>query len=104
MDATISTTPFLFNPNNTKAMKRTMKMLMAAAIVSLPILVNAQTENPRGIYKMTTLTGKIGEVKAPFEQYKICTDSVTLMVSERAAFFNISDNDHRVFQLYGRQA
>jgi len=82
-------------------MKRTMKMLMAAAFISLPIVVNAQTENPRGIYKMTTLTGKMGEVKAPFEQYKICTDSVTLMVSERAAFFSISDNDHRVFNYTG---
>ena len=69
-------------------------MLMAAAFFSLPKVANAQTENPRGIYKMTTLTGKMGEVKAPFEQYKICTDSVTLMVSERAAFFSISDNDH----------
>ena len=78
-----------------------MKMLMAAAFVSLPIVANAQTENPRGIYKMTTLKGKLGEVKAPFEQYKICTDSVTLMVSERAAFFNISDNDHRVFNYTG---
>lgn len=80
-----------------------MKMLMAAAFISLPIVVNAQTENPRGIYKMTTLTGKMGEVKAPFEQYKICTDSVTLMVSERAAFFSISDNDHRVFNYTGDQ-
>lgn len=84
-------------------MKSTMKMLMAAALVSLSILTNAQTENPRGIYKMTTLTGKLGEVKAPFEQYKICTDSVTLMVSARAAFFNISDNDHRVFNYTGEQ-
>ena len=50
-------------------------------------MLKAQTENPRGIYKMTTLTGKQGEVKAPFEQYKICTDSVTLMVTERAAFY-----------------
>ena len=80
-----------------------MKMLMAAALISLPIVVNAQTENPRGIYKMTALTGKMGEVKAPFEQYKICTDSVTLMVSERAAFFSISDNDHRVFNYTGDQ-
>ena len=63
----------------------------------------AQTENPRGIYKMTTLTGKQGEVKAPFEQYKICTDSVTLMVTERAAFFSISDNDHQVFNYTGDQ-
>ena len=80
-----------------------MKMLIAAALISLPIVVNAQTENPRGIYKMTTLTGKMGEVIAPFEQYKICTDSVTLMVSERAAFYSISDNDHRVFNYTGDQ-
>lgn len=78
-------------------------MLMAAALISLPIVLSAQTENPRGIYKMTTLTGKMGEVKAPFDQYKICTDSVTLMVSERAAFFSISDNDHRVFNYTGDQ-
>ena len=84
-------------------MNGTTKMLMAAAFISLPIVANAQTENPRGIYKMTTLTGKMGEVKAPFEQYKICTDSVTLMVSERAAFFSISDNDHRVFDYTGEQ-
>ena len=51
-------------------MNRTTKMLMAAAFISLPIIAKAQTENPRGIYKMTTLTGKMGEVKAPFEQYK----------------------------------
>jgi hypothetical protein len=80
-----------------------MKMLMATAIISLPIIVNAQTENPRGIYKMTTLTGKLGEVKAPFEQYKICTDSVTLMVTEQAAFFSICNNDYQVFNYTGDQ-
>lgn len=78
-------------------------MLMAAALISLPTVVNAQAENPRGIYKMTTLIGKMGEVKAPFEQYKICTDSVTLMVTERAAIFSISDNDQRVFNYTGDQ-
>lgn len=63
----------------------------------------AQTENPRGIYKMTLLTGKVGEVKAPFEQYKICTDSVTLMVSESGNVFNISNNDQKVFNYTGDQ-
>ena len=58
-----------------------MKLLMAAACLSLPIVSNAQTESPRGIYKMMTLTGKQGEIKAPFDQYKICTDSVTLMLN-----------------------
>ncbi len=84
-------------------MNRSLKMLTAAAFISLPIVANAQTNNPRGIYKMTTLTGKLGEVKAPFEQYKICTDSMTLMVSEQANYFSISDNDHRVFNYTGEQ-
>jgi len=94
-------------------MKRTASILMAA-LICLPALVNAQTErttsngsqgreNPRGIYKMTTLTGKLGEVKAPLHQYKICTDSVTLMVAERDAFFSISNNDHQVFNYTGDQ-
>jgi len=84
-------------------MNKSQKMLVAVAFISLPMVVNAQMENPRGIYKMTTLMGKMGEVKAPFEQYKICTDSVTLMVSERAAFFSISNNDHRVLNYTGEQ-
>ncbi len=84
-------------------MNRATKLLLAAAFISLPIVASAQTKNPRGIYKMTAFIGKMGEVKAPFEQYKICTDSVTLMVSERAAFFSISDNDHRVFNYTGEQ-
>ena len=84
-------------------MNRTMKMLVAAAFISLPITASAQTENPRGVYKMTTFTGKVGEMKAPIDQYKICTDSVTLMVTERAAFFSIVDNDHQVFNYTGSQ-
>lgn len=74
-------------------------MLLAAFSFSAA----AQTDNPRGIYKMTMLTGKLGEVKAPYEQYKICTDSVTLMVSGQNAFFTISDNDHKVFNYTGDQ-
>lgn len=36
------------------------------------------TENPRGLYKMTKLVGKRGEIDAPFDQYKYCTDNITL--------------------------
>ena len=81
-------------------MKKTIMTLLFAV---LTLGATAQTENPRGIYKMTTLTGKVGEVKAPFEQYKICTDSVTLMVSEQGHRFSISDNDHHVFNYTGEQ-
>jgi hypothetical protein len=84
-------------------MNKAMKMFMAAAILLLPALSNAQTENPRGIYKLMTLTGKQGEVKAPFEQYKICTDSVTLMLSMRQAAFMISQNDKKVFNYTGEE-
>jgi hypothetical protein len=78
-------------------------MLMAAAFISLPIVSNAQTENPRGIYKMMTLTGKQGEIKAPFDQYKICTDSVTLMLVIQGNTYQITDNDHKVFNYTGDQ-
>ena len=48
------------------------------------------TENPRGIYKLTSLTGKQGETKAPFDQYKICTDSVTLHLSIEGNHFSVN--------------
>ena len=67
------------------------KSIITLLLVSLAMAATAQTENPRGIYKMMTLTGKVGEVKAPYEQYKVCTDSVTLMVSFQNAFFSIGN-------------
>ncbi|MBR0539058.1 MAG: hypothetical protein IJK36_02395 [Bacteroidales bacterium] len=79
------------------------KILIVAAFFTLPTLSNAQTENPRGIYKMITLTGKVGEVKAPFDQYKICTDSVTLMLSMQNAAFTISNTDNQIFEYTGDQ-
>ena len=86
-------------------MNKTIQQLMAVAFLSLPLAANAQEarENPRGIYKMTTLTGKVGEILAPYDQYKVCTDSVTLMVSVNNAFFSIGDNDHKVFNYTGAQ-
>lgn len=83
--------------------KQTNKTILTILLAALTMGAAAQTENPRGIYKMTTLTGKVGEVKAPFEQYKICTDSVTLMVSESGNVFNISNNDQKVFNYTGDQ-
>ena len=84
-------------------MNRTTKMLMAATLISLPFIANAQKENPRGIYKMITLTGKVGEIKAPFDQYKICTDSITLMLNVQNTFFQISNTDHNIFMYTGDQ-
>ena len=41
------------------------KPIFTLLIASLAMGATAQTENPRGIDKMMTLTGKVGEVKAP---------------------------------------
>lgn len=84
-------------------MKNAQKMLMAAAIFSLPMVMNAQTEDPRGIYKMITLTGRMGEVNAPWDMYKICTDSVTLMASFNKSQFHISRNDKKIFNYTGSE-
>lgn len=84
-------------------MRNAQKMLMAAAIFSLPMVMNAQTENPRGIYKMITLTGRMGEVNAPWDMYKICTDSVTLMASFTKSQFHISRNDKKIFNYTGSE-
>lgn len=76
-------------------------ILIALLAVSYPCI--AQTENPRGIYKMTILTGKQGEIKAPFDQYKICTDSVTLMLSVNGDLFLVGKNDSKIFNYTGDQ-
>jgi hypothetical protein len=83
-------------------MKRTATLLMVA-LSFVSIAIHAQTDNPRGIYKMTKLTGHSGEIEAPLEQYKICTDDITLTVSSWGATFGIVDNDHQVFNYTGDQ-
>ena len=80
------------------------KILLAAAFMSMPFVADAQSENPRGIFMMTSFTGKLGEMKAPYEQYKICTDSVTLQVVAQGNVFQISDNDHQPLYFTGEQA
>jgi len=82
-------------------MKKTLTTILLA-LASLA--VQAQTENPRGIYKLMTLVGKNGEVNSPFHQYKICTDSLTLMVVfGRNNVFSMNNNDHQVFNYTGDQ-
>ena len=76
---------------------------MVMVWISLPFVCNAQTENPRGVYKMMTLIGKMGEIKAPFDQYKICTDEGTLMVFIQNNVFQITDTDRRVLNYTGSE-
>ena len=86
-------------------MKRSFTTLMAtAAIVLMPSICMAQTENPRGVYKLTGLLDKYGHViKEPFDQYKICTDSVTLMFNVVGDWFSIGKNDSKVFNYTGEE-
>ena len=94
---------------------------MFRTIIAIAVLLNAtalsaQKADPRGIYHMVSITGRNGTEPAPYDQYKICTDSMTWMVSitedrsinrqwERAnrPYFIISDNDHMVFNYTGEQ-
>jgi hypothetical protein len=82
-----------------------LKLVMTIMLVTLTLTCSAQTENPRGIYKMMTIIGKAGEVKAPFDQYKICTDEVTLTLSmKQAGYFILHDNDKgKIFNYTGEQ-
>ncbi len=82
-------------------MKKTVFTLLFA---TLCMGAAAQTENPRGIYKLMTLIGKNGEVESPYHQYKVCTDSLTLMVVFRGnGVFTFGNNDHMVFNYTGDQ-
>jgi hypothetical protein len=50
-----------------KRLQNRVCRLLVSAIVLLPLLCQAQnTENPRGIYKLTSLIGKQGETKGAF--------------------------------------
>lgn len=80
------------------------KSILASLLVFLALGAAAQTENPRGIYRLMTLVGKNGEVNSPFHQYKICTDSLTLMVVfQRNNVFTMNNNDRQVFNYTGDQ-
>lgn len=86
-------------------MKATFTNIMAAAAIAFaPTLCMAQTDNPRGVYKLTSLIDKEGvTIQAPFDQYKICTDSVTLMFTMQGSGFSLGKNDSQVFNYTGEK-
>ena len=86
-------------------MKATFTNIMAAAAIAFaPTLCMAQTDNPRGVYKLTSLINKEGvTIQAPFDQYKICTDSVTLMFTMQGSGFSLGKNDSQVFNYTGEK-
>ena len=86
-------------------MKTTSITLLAtAAITLMPTFCMAQTENPRGVYKLTEMIDKSGmRISAPYDQYKICTDSVTLMFMTQGSHFSLGKNDSQVFNYTGEE-
>ena len=59
-------------------------------------------ENPRGVYKLIGLLDKYDTfIKEPFDQYKICTDSVTLMMSFTGNRFRLTRTDSSIFDYTG---
>lgn len=83
-------------------MKHLLTAMLTLAVSCL--YTSAQTENPRGVYKMTFIVDKNGtKIPAPYEQYKICTDSVTLMASIQGSRFSIGNNDARVLNYTGEE-
>lgn len=59
-------------------MKKLLLLFIPALLASC-MAKESNNENPRGVYKMTKLIGKTGEIDAPFDQYQICTDSITML-------------------------
>lgn len=85
-------------------MKQLFLLCLLATVSCASVLAQDNTRNPRGIYKLEKVTDDKGKTTiAPFDQYKICTDSVTLMVTISGNSYRISDNDHRVFSYTGEE-
>lgn len=90
-------------------MKRILKSFFIGGCLILPIAGMSQnseskTQNPRGIYKLTTITSNGIVQYAPFDQYKICTDSVTLTMSiNNNGFFGISNTDKVILNYTGEE-
>lgn len=80
------------------------KMFSTLFIVLFAVGMSAQTENPRGIYKMMTLEGKNPPVNAPFDQYKVVTDEITLTLRvESDGNFSIGNNDGETLNYTGSE-
>lgn len=85
--------------------KHTRLIVRLFLVMLFPLTgASAQTDNPRGIYKLVGINGKDGRYfKEPFDQYKICTDKATLMMSISNKSYRIGNNDRRVFNYTGSE-
>lgn len=89
-----------------------VKFLAAVLFAATSLVCLGQeptSKDPRGLYKMTRMTGRGGkEIAAPFDQYKICSDSstITFIVNRRGELndeFRFYVNDRRVFNYTGSE-
>ena len=85
--------------------KHTRLIVRLFLVMLFPLTgASAQTDNPRGIYKLVGINGRDGRYfKEPFDQYKICTDKATLMMSISNKSFRVGNNDRRVFNYTGSE-
>ena len=74
--------------------------------------VNAQTQLPNGIYKLSEIIHQDGKhLEAQFKQYKFCLDRFSLTVSYNAVIFpsesvdfSLSNPDGKPLQVTGEQS
>ena len=85
-----------------KATNKRKSLIAAIVLACISMCAYAQTDSPRGVYKLTSLIDKTGTKILPFiDQYKICTDSVTLTVVISEPLFRITNNDAEIFNYTG---
>lgn len=61
----------------------------------------ANRQDPRGLYKLMTLTAYDVEQYAPYDQYKLCTDSISLTIIINKGVFQIVNNEKDVLNYTG---
>ncbi|MBQ7527827.1 MAG: hypothetical protein IJT11_08945, partial [Bacteroidaceae bacterium] len=66
-------------------MKQTIITILLAFVA---IAVQAQTNNPKGLYKLTEVIHQDGKhVEAGFKQYKYCQENFSLMFNYSPTYF-----------------
>ena len=80
------------------------KILVALSLMLFAAGAGAQTENPRGIYRLVALEGKTPLVNAPFDQYKVVTNDITLtLFVQPDGSFNIANTDGQTLNYTGSE-
>lgn len=75
--------------------------LFFSSVVRGQVSDDANRQDPRGVYKLMTLTAYGVEQYAPYDQYKLCTDSISLTIAIDKGIFQIVNNDKTVLNYTG---